>query len=463
MPHSNELPEYWKTHGIDSPTVDSSVFRQFIAMGHEADSAYDEIAIGDISTAFLLGNIYGDSQEPRYVKIKQHRTGQWKVYQLLGGLYGATDAAVNFYDTASSYLKEQGYTRSENEICAFYNKTTKHKALIHVDDVIVKGSPKTNKQFFEKLNERFPLKGWDTVRVDNPLRYCGKTVGMYKDKSNRHWYYITQKDEIEQLLMEENMLGVRTVKAPMPDKNELYQDCRGVTETEHKWIRSVVGALSYFAVETRDDITLEVNRIAQTLSKPTQGTIQAIKRVLAYLSGTSDRCLKVPFTRKNIYTRYVDSDHAGDRSSGTQSRTGIAFYLNGMPFKWRSKKQPVAALSSAEAEIYAASEAAKAAKVSQWIAEEMGEDIEWPAKLFVDNSAAINFQRSTNSATALKGMINLRDNHIREMKNKKFISTVKVDGLVNLADSKTKCLPAKDRKRLELVHAGLYKHVLACM
>ena len=94
---------------------------------YEADAAYDEIAIGDISTAFLLGNIYGDSQEPRYVKIKQHRTGQWKVYQLLGGLYGATDAAVNFYDTASSYLKEQGYTRYENEICAFYNKTTKHK------------------------------------------------------------------------------------------------------------------------------------------------------------------------------------------------------------------------------------------------------------------------------------------------------------------------------------------------
>ena len=83
--------------------------------------------------------------------------------------------------------------------------------------------------------------------------------------------------------------------------------------------------------------------------------------------------------------------------------------------------------------------------------------------MFVDNSAAINFQRSKNSATALKGMINLRDNHIKEMKNKKFISTVKVDGLYNLADSKTKCLPAKDRKRLELAHADLYKHVFTCM
>ena len=67
------------------------------------------------------------------------------------------------------------------------------------------------------------------------------------------------------------------------------------------------------------------------------------------------------------------------------------------------------------------------------------------------------------AASVSKNACPARDNHIKEMKNKKFISTVKVDGLYNLADSKTKCLPAKDRKRLELAHADLYKHVFTCM
>ena len=206
---------------------------------------------------------------------------------------------------------------------------------------------------------------------------------------------------------------------------------------------------------------MEVNSVAQTLSTPTQGTITAIRRIMAYLAGTLDRCLKVPMVRSNTYNRYVDSDHAGDRSTGTQSRTGLVFYLNGMPYLWRSKKQPITAVSSAEAEIYALSEAGKAAKATNWVAEDLGSKVQWPAIIMVDNAAAIRFQQSTNNSTKLKGMINLRDQHIKDMKNKKFIITSKVNGLYNLADAKTKCLTAKDRSRLDLVHANMYAKIIA--
>ena len=97
------------------------------------------------------------------------------------------------------------------------------------------------------------------------------------------------------------------------------------------------------------------------------------------------------------------------------------------------------------------------------MAEDLGSKVEWPAVILVDNSAAIRFQQSTNNSSKLKGMINLRDEHIKEMKKKKFIDTRKVNGLYNLADAKTKCLTAnfKDRKKLDLVHADLYAKVIA--
>ena len=44
------------------------------------------------------------------------------------------------------------------------------------------------------------------------------------------------------------------------------------------------------------------------------------------------------------------------------------------------------ALSSAEAEIYALAEAAKAAKLLYWRAEDAGIDVAWPAGIDVDPS-----------------------------------------------------------------------------
>ncbi len=62
----------------------------------------------------------------------------------------------------------------------------------------------------------------------------------------------------------------------MPDRDELTSDPTPVTPKQHKWVRRVVGALSYYANTTRFDISYEVNRIAQYLQAPTLGTIKGI-------------------------------------------------------------------------------------------------------------------------------------------------------------------------------------------
>jgi hypothetical protein len=103
----------------------------------------------------------------------------------------------------------------------------------------------------------------------------------------------------------------------------------------------------------------------------------------------------------------VDSDHAGEKKLYSQSRTGVAFFLNGFPTHWKSKKQPSTSLSSAAAEIYALSEACKDARLRYWISEDMGYVEQWPAVIKVDNAAAISFQQATKTNTKLKGVYNL--------------------------------------------------------
>ena len=120
-----------------------------------------------------------------------------------------------------------------------------------------------------------------------------------------------------------------------------------------------MGSLSWF-VGCRYDIAYEVSRLAQYLAAPTKGALKALRRVMGYLATTPDHKLIVPRVTGNEWKIYSDSDHGGMIKAGcTRSQTGVMVLLNSMPVHWRSIKQPVTALSSAEAEVYAMMEAVK--------------------------------------------------------------------------------------------------------
>ena len=82
--------------------------------------------------------------------------------------------------------------------------------------------------------------------------------------------------------------------------------------------------------------------------------------------------------------------------------------LNGMPVKWRSNKQPKTSLSSAQAEIYALSEACKDVNKCSWVHEEMGRVLPRPMQVYVDNAAGISFQKSTCASSKLGGIFDNR-------------------------------------------------------
>ena len=85
----------------------------------------------------------------------------------------------------------------------------------------------------------------------------------------------------------------------------------------------------------------------------------AIERVFAYIKGTPTR--GPTYTKgSNDFQGYTDSDWAGNIAD-RKSTSGHIFLLQGAPISWRSKRQTSIALSNAEAEYIAASEAAKEA------------------------------------------------------------------------------------------------------
>ena len=126
-----------------------------------------------------------------------------------------------------------------------------------------------------------------------------------------------------------------------------------------KVYRSLVGALMY-ALITRSDVATAVSMCARYLAQPRQAHLEAAKRVLRYLYHTRNLPLVYNKTDlKNLrITVFADSSWANDVDT-RRSRYGYAIYVGRALVSWRSKLHSCVAMSTAEAEYCAATEAGK--------------------------------------------------------------------------------------------------------
>eukprot|EP00961_Rhodomonas_salina_P112553 1514338-Rhodomonas_salina.1 len=136
------------------------------------------------------------------------------------------------------------------------------------------------------------------------------------------------------------------------------------------------------------------------MSNPGLSHMIAAKRILHYLSGTKH--LKLTYHQSdnplvgNRLTCCADSDHAGDPDT-RRSVTGFVVLLNGRAISWQSVRQQVTALSSAEAEYYAASQAGADVTYVRRLMEELCYAQTAPTPMFEDNMACIYMSRSSAS------------------------------------------------------------------
>ena len=121
--------------------------------------------------------------------------------------------------------------------------------------------------------------------------------------------------------------------------------------------------------------------------------------------------------------------------------------MNGVPIHWRSKRQPKTVLSPAHAEIYAASEGMREARMIRWTAGDMVIEIPHRVVLQVDNSQVKSFKESTCMNSKLKGMISKRWDWVKELQDDGECEVVHVDTKGNKADILTKCLNGPEHRR----------------
>ena len=116
--------------------------------------------------------------------------------------------------------------------------------------------------------------------------------------------------------------------------------------------RSMIGCLLYLTA-SRPDIAFNVGECSRFQSNPKISHLNAVKRIIKFVSGTCDYGLF--YSKKSNLSlagfSYLDwASNADDR----KSTTGRCFYVGANLVAWMSKKQNFVSLSTVEAEYIAA-------------------------------------------------------------------------------------------------------------
>ena len=364
-------------------------------------------------------------------------------------IYGMAQAGRRWQRSLFPWLKEWGLSQSQSDPCVFHCTRTvdtpagpRQDWLIlgcYVDDLFILPSSSDEHSlytaFIAALEKRWNIE--DEGEVSDLLN-----VEITRDARGVH---LRQASYIDRLLATYLPDGIpdsfRACMPPagpeLPDLAERAVLSKSVPPQDLlRRYQSLVGALLYCSGNTRPDIALAVGQLCRAMAYPTPELYAAAERVLQYLGRHRD--VGLTYDRdQSALLGYSDSDWATRHST-----SGAVFLYSRAAISWASKKQPCVALSSCEAEIIAASEAAKEATYLRAFLNELGFSESEPTQLAMDNQAGRDLAYNPEHQPRTKH-IDRRHFFIREKVEDFTVTVPFVRSADNLADFFTKPLAAK--------------------
>ena len=335
----------------------------------------------DVKTAFLNGDLEEDiyMEQPEGGEDLEHPE---YVCHLKKALYGLKQAPRTWYKKMDSVLQSLGVHREKADNGIFSGKIRNEvvRIALCVDDLIISCSDaKVLMDVKKSLASHFSMKDLGELK-----HFLGIEINYDRAKGT---LLLSQEKAIEDVLEKFNMRECKPISTPMEHSIRLKESEQNEEELENVPYRSAVGSLMYIMLATRPDIAYSVGVLSRFAENPNKLHWNAVKRVLRYLKGTKRMALQYLRVPNPKIIGYSDADWASD--ADRKSISGYAFFIGTCLVTWRSRKQSTVALSTAESETIALTEAAKEA---QWLRKLMSIPPEVEIDdilIYADNQASI--------------------------------------------------------------------------
>jgi Reverse transcriptase (RNA-dependent DNA polymerase)/Integrase core domain/gag-polypeptide of LTR copia-type/GAG-pre-integrase domain len=382
----------------------------------------------DVKNAFLQGNL----EEEVYMEIPPGLhvpQGNQMVCRLKKAIYGLKQSPRAWYGRLSNALGKIGYKRSDADHSLFTTVTKRGIVviLIYVDDLVITGSDQIGIQALkEHLRLEFDIKDLGVLRYFLGIEIARSQKGLF----------LCQRKYIMDLLKETGKLSAKPATTPMDCNNKDVSDVKVLDDISQ--FQRLVGKLIYLTI-TRPDISYAVGFVSQFMQRPTKGHMELVDQILRYLKATPGRGILMKNQGHTNLTVYTDADWAGNPTD-RRSTSGLCAFVGGNLVTWQSKKQPVVAKSSAEAEYRAMSNATSEIVWLRLLLHELGcPSLDHPTKLFCDNQAAMHIASNPVFHERTKH-IEVSCHYVRENLLNRTIETPYIRSEDQLADVFTKAL-----------------------
>jgi hypothetical protein len=370
-------------------------------------------------------------------------------------LYGYDDAGKQYMKLTVKIMKNVGFTQCEDDPCIFkieqQNKIV--VTCIYVDDFFWIHN---DDGFFNHVCSKIQ-QFYEFGHIRNTQHFLGTGV----TKTNNGF----QLDNEPLIKAATEMVGVTNANpkhTPWPSGAEITNDAPIPEEVNrYAWgYRNVLGIASYIAQRTRFDILIHMSLLASKQSNPNNNDYILLKNVVKYLNttkrlrlaierpeqqsrgGTSllNAPLKIvaqcdsdyancPLTRRSVSGMFFTLNHANDNE---------APFTTGIPITASAKRQTTVSTSVNEAELKAATIAAKQLVFLHSILKFIDPTAETPS-LHSDSAGAIAIANGTGKRRRSKH-IDVRHFYVRELVSSNQIHLHHVGTNDNVSDAMTKPL-----------------------
>lgn len=465
-----QIPELdYFTHDATAAVLRTSHFRMLLSL--ITDQFYGHAGTMDFKNAFCNGEMRKKIylKHIPHVKMPDGTNG----LLLLKSLYGLVQSPARWYAKMCEILAKCGYYPTKRDKCLFIHRDENgHPDSFlgtHVDDGVCISK---TKEIFDKLIHALKAQGSEInpmLGSHGDLDYIlGLDINMYRVADTTE-IELSLRSAVDQLI-EQYCPQAKPMNTPA-DTKRLPKPEEPPTEEELEIqgrfpYRKIVGSLLYVAIASRPDIAFSAGACAQHCHDYRQIHIKAVIRILRYLKGTLHKwltikkmdlpvailpeheeiCAKIrKLIPADAIVGYCDSD-LGACEQTRRSTGGYIFFWRGSIVVYRSKRQSKVAMSTAVAEYYAISSAAKEGIALADMAEEFtGTRPE--IHILGDNQSAINMAELAKVSEATKH-IRLAEAFVKEKVDSGEIKLHFVPSGSNLADIMTKGLGHIAHKRL---------------
>ena len=408
----------------------------------------------DIKCAFLYAKLPQNERVYMRAPPGYGRKGYW---HLSSSLYGLKQSPRLFNQHLNNTLQKMGWESCAFDPCLYRHQKGGAYLVVVVDDMILASpSDAFTKSFYTDMRKAYDIKdlGVPKYVIGVRIQITANSLKMVQDR------YITD-------LYEQHTPGDRATSTPaIPNVTLCLDGIHGEDKSplllQPKTYRSLVGGLMY-ALITRPDIATAVSMCARYLAQPRQAHLEAAQRVLRYLHHTKTLALVYnKFSLANFrITAFADSSWANDVDT-RRSRYGYALYVGSALVSWRSKLHNCVALSTAEAEYCAATEAAKNIKWVASLIRFMLPKVTLPPAVMYEDNAACRTMVTCAQISGRNKHFELKQHFIRELYKHKVFRLLPISTIHQIADIFTKALarPAFETHRSSLLNGISLKYIM---